>query len=137
QQLLNFVNLTEETQVNVMVMNDSLPRETFILNRGNYDDLGEQVFPGTPEQILPFGDTLPKNRLGLAKWAVDPDNPLTARVYVNRIWAMLFGQGLVRTPEDFGVQGSLPSHPELLDWLAVDFMENGWDIKYLLKKIMM
>lgn len=137
QQLLNFVNLTEESQVNVMVMNDSLPRETFILNRGNYDDLGDRVSPGTPEQILPFGDTLPKNRLGLARWAVDRDNPLTARVYVNRIWAMLFGQGLVRTPEDFGVQGSLPSHPELLDWLAVDFMENGWDIKYLLKKIMM
>ncbi len=137
EELLSFVNMEDEAPVKVMVMNDSLPRETFVLNRGNYDDLGTQVFPGTPEEIQPFPDSLPRNRLGLAAWATDPSNPLTARVFVNRIWAMLFGQGLVRTPEDFGVQGSLPSHPDLLDWLAVDFMENGWDIKYLLKKIMM
>lgn len=136
EELLSFVNMSDRKSVNVMVMNDSLPRETFILNRGNYDDLGSQVFPGTPEEILPFSDTLPRNRLGLAQWATSPSNPLTSRVFVNRVWAMLFGQGLVRTPEDFGVQGSLPSHPELLDWLAADFMEHAWDIKYLLKKIM-
>lgn len=75
--------------------------------------------------------------MGLAQWVTNKDNPLTARVFVNRIWAMLFGRGLVETAEDFGVQGSLPTHPELLDWIAVDFMENDWDIKYLLKKIMM
>jgi len=135
--LLSFVNLQKGTAVKVMVMNDSLPRETFILNRGNYDDLGEKVVPGTPESILPFPDSLAKNRLGLARWVTNRSNPLTARVFVNRIWAMLFGKGLVRTVEDFGVQGSLPTHPELLDWLSVDFMDNGWDIKYLLKKIML
>lgn len=135
--LLSFVNLQKGTAVKVMVMNDSMPRETFILNRGNYDDLGEKVLPGTPESILPFPDSLAKNRLGLARWVTNRSNPLTARVFVNRIWAMLFGKGLVRTVEDFGVQGSLPTHPELLDWLSVDFMDNGWDIKYLLKKIML
>ncbi|MBJ6369041.1 PSD1 and planctomycete cytochrome C domain-containing protein [Snuella sedimenti] len=134
---LNFVNKEAGEAVKVMVMNDSMPRKTHIFNRGEYDQLGEVVEPNTPSVILPFSDDLPKNRLGLAKWVTDTNNPLTARVFVNRIWAMLFGKGLVLTAEDFGVQGSLPTHPQLLDWLAVDFMEHDWDIKYLLKKIML
>lgn len=137
KEVLSFINKPEGETVKVMVMNDSMPRESFILNRGDYDNLGEKVEMGVPEAILPFPSDFPKNRLGLAKWVTSKDNPLTARVFVNRIWGMLFGNGLVKTGEDFGVQGSLPTHPELLDWLAVDFMENGWDIKYLLKKIML
>ena len=135
--VLDFVNLDEGQQVNVMVMNDSAPKTTFILNRGEYDQPTDSVQPDTPEVIYPFSEELPKNRLGLAKWVVDKNNPLTARVFVNRIWGMLFGKGLVETSEDFGVQGSLPTHPELLDWLAVDFMEHDWDTQYLLKKIML
>ncbi len=135
--VLSFINKQQGESVNVMVMDDSLPRETFILNRGDYDNLGEKVAPGTPESVFPFSEELPKNRLGLAKWVVSTENPLTARVFVNRMWAMLFGNGLVKTAEDFGVQGSLPTHPELLDWLAVDFMEHNWDVRYLLKKIML
>jgi len=134
--VLDFVNL-DKGEINVMVMNDSAPKTTFILNRGEYDQPTDSVFPNTPEVIYPFSEELPKNRLGLAKWVVDKNNPLTARVFVNRTWAMLFGRGLVETSEDFGVQGSLPTHPELLDWLAVDFMEHDWDIQYLLKKIML
>ncbi len=135
--VLDFVNLDEGKQINVMVMNDSAPKTTFILNRGEYDQPTDSVLPNTPELIYPFSEELPKNRLGLAKWVVDKNNPLTARVFVNRIWGMLFGKGLVETSEDFGVQGSLPTHPELLDWLAVDFMEHDWDIQYLLKKVML
>jgi len=137
QEILDFVNLEKGKEIKVMVMNDSAPKTTFILNRGEYDQPTDSVLPNAPEFIYPFSDSLPKNRLGLAKWITDKENPLTARVYVNRIWGMLFGRGLVETTEDFGVQGSLPSHPELLDWLAVDFMEHDWDIKYLLKKIML
>jgi len=138
--VLSFINIEEKdsiSSINVMVMNDSVPREAFVFNRGEYDDPGEKVTPNTPNFILPFSEEFPKNRLGLAKWTTDRNNPLTARVFVNRIWGMLFGNGLVVTAEDFGVQGSLPTHPKLLDWLAVDFMENGWDIKNLLKKIML
>lgn len=135
--VLDFVNLDEGQKINVMVMNDSAPKTTFILNRGEYDQPTDSVLPDTPEVIYPFSEKLPKNRLGLAKWVVDKNNPLTARVFVNRTWAMLFGRGLVETSEDFGVQGSLPTHPELLDWLAVDFMQHDWDIQYLLKKIML
>ncbi|MDO6515587.1 PSD1 and planctomycete cytochrome C domain-containing protein [Zobellia uliginosa] len=137
EDVLSFIHMDSLSQINVMVMNDSAPRTTHILNRGQYDQPADSVSPKTPEAILAFSDDLPKNRLGLAQWLVDKENPLTARVYVNRIWAMLFGKGLVETSEDFGVQGSLPTHPELLDWLAVDFMEHDWDIKYLLKKIML
>ncbi|HUH46182.1 MAG TPA: PSD1 and planctomycete cytochrome C domain-containing protein, partial [Arenibacter sp.] len=127
--VLSFINKKEEGEIKVMVMNDSMPRQTYVFNRGEYYDLGEEVGPDTPEAIFPYSDKLPKNRLGLAKWVTDENNPLTARVYVNRIWAMLFGKGLVATPEDFGVQGSLPTHPQLLDWLSRDFMDHGWDIK--------
>jgi hypothetical protein len=113
------------------------PRETFVLERGLYDQYGEQVFPNTPEKILAFPDSLAKNRLGLAKWVTSKDNPLTARVAVNRYWKNLFGTGIVRTVEDFGNQGELPSHPALLDWLAIQFMESAWDVKALHKIMVM
>ncbi len=133
--VLSFVNLEKGKELNVMVMNDSAPRPTFLLNRGNYDEPADTVRAGTPSKIFPFAEDLPRNRLGLAQWVTSKENPLTARVFVNKVWGMLFGRGLVETAEDFGVQGSLPTHPELLDWLAADFMEHGWDIKYLLTKI--
>lgn len=136
-EVLQFINLGEEKKVKVMVMNDDAPKTTFILNRGEYDSPTDSVSFKTPNAIFPFPENFSTNRLGLAKWITDKNNPLTSRVFVNRIWAMLFGKGLVETVEDFGVQGSLPTHPELLDYLAVDFVENNWDIQYLLKKIML
>jgi hypothetical protein len=121
----------------VMVMGDlPQPRPTYVLKRGVYDNHGDQVFPSTPKSILPFAADLPKNRLGLAKWLFSEKNPLTSRVAVNRIWELIFGKGIVKTSSDYGLQGQLPSHPALLDWLAVDFMEHNWDIKYLVKKIL-
>lgn len=120
----------------VMVMEEmSPPRTTRILNRGLYTDLGEVVYPATPAALLPFPEDLPKNRLGLANWLFSDEHPLTARVAVNRYWQMLFGKGIVDTPHDFGTQGTLPTHPELLDWLAVAFRESGWDVQFLLKKM--
>ncbi len=113
------------------------PRETFVLERGLYSQFGEQVYPNTPDKIFAFPDSLEKNRLGLAKWVTSEDNPLTARVAVNRYWKNLFGTGIVRTVEDFGNQGELPSHPALLDWLAIQFMETGWDVKALHKLMVM
>jgi len=133
--ILSFINKTDTTPVNVMVMNDSAVKETHILARGNYDAPTDLVEPTTPASILEFKEEYPKNRLGLAKWMTEKDNPLTARVYVNRLWAMIFGNGIVLTAEDFGSQGALPSHPELLDWLAADFMAHDWDIKYIIKKM--
>ncbi|MEM8889864.1 MAG: DUF1549 domain-containing protein, partial [Bacteroidota bacterium] len=122
----------------VMVMEEmDSARATHILSRGAYDAPMERVYANTPAQLLEFSKSFPQNRLGLAKWMTHPEHPLTARVAVNRIWQMLFGRGIVNTPEDFGSQGALPSHPELLDWLAVDFMENGWDVKALIKKIVL
>ena len=112
-------------------------RPTFVLKRGSYHTRGEQVFPNTPPNILFFPDDLPRNRLGLARWLTHPQNPLTARVAVNRYWQMLFGVGLVSTPEDFGSQGARPTHPELLDWLAKTFIETGWNGKAMLKRIVM
>lgn len=118
----------------VMVMRErSEERKTFILDRGVYDAPTEQVFPHTPAVLFAFPEELPKNRLGLAKWLLHKENPLTARVVVNQYWEMIFGRGIVATPDDFGNQGEFPSHPELLDWLAVNFMETGWDLKQLLK----
>lgn len=122
----------------IMAMGDlSKPRPTFLLKRGAYDAPGEPVEPGTPDAIMPFGPDLPRNRLGLAKWLVHPENPLTARVTVNRYWQMFFGRGLVLTAEDFGSQGQLPTHPELLDWLAQYFVESGWNLKALARLIVM
>jgi hypothetical protein len=122
-----------------MIMKDtSKIRPTHILKRGVYDNLGDEVTFNTPKAILPFDTTrFEKNRLGLAKWLLDKNNPLTARVYVNRLWQEFFGRGLVKTSGDFGMQGDMPSHPQLLDWMAVDFMKNGWDIKRMVKKIVM
>ncbi len=116
----------------VMVMQE-LPqrRDTFILKRGAYDAHGEKVEPRTPAALPPFRPEWPANRLGLARWLVDRGNPLTARVTVNRFWQMLWGVGLVKTVEDFGSQGEWPLHPELLDWMAVDFMDSGWDVKHI------
>jgi hypothetical protein len=111
------------------------PRSTFLHRRGEYLQPAERVEPGVISVIAPFPAELPRNRLGLARWLVSTNNPLTARVTVNRQWQAFFGKGLVRTTEDFGYQGDSPSHPELLDWLAVDFMRNGWSLKRLHKKI--
>jgi len=122
----------------IMVLGDlPEPRPTYVLDRGMYDAPTEEVQPDVPESIMPFSDDLPRNRLGLSKWLFDKNNPLTSRVFVNRLWQMHFGRGLVESSDDFGNQGSLPSHPELLDWLAVKFMESGWDIKAMHKLIVM
>ncbi|WPU92275.1 DUF1553 domain-containing protein [Mucilaginibacter sabulilitoris] len=122
----------------LMVMQEMpKPKKSFLLKRGNYDMPGEQVFPNTPEAILPFPKNAPKNRLGLAQWVINPNNPLAARVAVNRIWQNFFGTGIVKTSEDFGNQGEMPSHPELLDWLAVQFVESGWNVKAINKLIVM
>ena len=110
-----------------------LPRTTNILVRGAYNKLGDAVTADTPKPLPAMAAELPKNRLGLARWLVDPVNPLPARVTVNRFWQSLFGAGLVRTAEDFGIQGDLPSHPELLDWLATEFIRTGWDVKGMLR----
>ncbi len=116
-----------------MVMDDATPRDTFILLRGEFDQIGEKVTAATPAVMPPMRADLPRNRLGLAQWLVDPVNPLPARVTVNRYWQMLFGTGLVRTAEDFGSQGEPPSHPELIDWLASEFISSGWDTKAMLR----
>ena len=128
-----------ERQVSsVMVMAEmDPPRETFILERGAYDKPGERVAPGIPDILPPIPAPARNDRLGLARWLVDPGNPLTARVTVNRFWQTLFGSGLVRTPENLGTQGERPTHPLLMDWLAVEFIESGWDVKELLKTIVM
>jgi hypothetical protein len=113
------------------------PRETFVLIRGAYDKKGAKVTPGTPAILPPMPKDAPANRLGLAQWLTDPQHPLVARVTVNRFWQQYFGAGLVKTAEDFGSQGQWPTHPELLDWLARDFVDSGWDIKRLQKQIVM
>jgi hypothetical protein len=111
------------------------PKPAFVLKRGAYDARGEQVTANTPGALFPFPKDAPHNRLGLAQWILDPANPLTARVTVNRLWQMMFGRGIVETSDNFGAQGAPPSHPELLDWLAIDFVESGWNVKALLRKI--
>ncbi len=123
----------------VMVMKElTAPRDTRILLRGAYNAPGDSVEPGVPEDLLgawPAG--APRNRLGLAKWLTKPDHPLTARVVVNRFWQQLFGTGLVKTSDNFGLQGEWPSHPDLLDWLAREFVDSGWNVKALLKQIVL
>lgn len=122
----------------IMVMEEmEEPRATHILSRGAYDSPLEQVQASTPSTLPSFPADAPQNRLGLAQWLTQPDHPLTGRVLVNRLWQMIFGRGLVNTPEDFGNQGALPSHPELLDWLAVTLVEDGWDIKATLKRMVL
>jgi mono/diheme cytochrome c family protein len=119
-----------------MVMDEmAKPRETFVLGRGDYRNKTEKVTPGVPAVLPPLPKDAPPNRLTLARWLVDPHNPLTARVAVNRFWQMLFGIGIVKTSEDFGSQGEPPVHPELLDYLATEFVRGGWDVKAMLKLI--
>ncbi len=113
-----------------MIMSEmEKPRETFVLARGAYDKPSDKVIPAVPAFLPPLPEGAPLNRLTLAKWVVDPANPLPARVAVNRYWQMYFGTGIVKTAEDFGSQGEAPSHPELLDWLATEFVDKGWDVK--------
>jgi hypothetical protein len=112
-------------------------RETRIQLRGNWQDLAQAVGPGVPATFHALEDGRPPNRLALARWLVSRENPLTARVVVNRFWEAMFGVGIVQTSEEFGSQGERPFHPEMLDWLAVDFMDNGWDVKRLLKQLVM
>jgi Protein of unknown function (DUF1553)/Protein of unknown function (DUF1549)/Planctomycete cytochrome C len=139
----------EKSVPTVMVMQDmEKPRETFVLVRGAYDKPGEKVIPNIPSFLPPLPEGATHNRLALAKWLIDPQHPLMSRVTVNRYWQIFFGTGLVKTSEDFGTQGELPTHPELLDWLATEFMggtggtptalrgrEKGWDIKHLIRRI--
>lgn len=113
------------------------PRKAYVLERGEYNMYKEEVKADVPKSILPMPANFPRNRLGFAQWLVHPDHPLTARVTVNRYWQMYFGKGLVKTTEDFGNQGDLPSHPQLLDWLAVSFRKSRWNIKALQKMIVM
>jgi len=127
-------------KVSVMVMQEQpKPGPTYLLQRGAYDqpDKSKPLAPGTPAALPPMPADAPPNRLGLARWLTHPDHPLTARVAVNRHWQMLFGRGLVATPNDFGAQGRMPSHPALLDWLARQYIDSGWDTKRLIKTIVM
>ena len=121
----------------VMIMRDNKENETFVLERGNYETPGEKVTADVPEFLPPIIDGVKKDRLALAHWLISDEHPLTARVTVNRLWQLLFGRGLVATPDDFGLQGDLPTHPELLDWMAVEFRESGWDVKAMLKRIVL
>lgn len=120
----------------VMIMTEmKKPRKTYVLGRGQYDNPKEEVTPGVPAFLPPMAPGLPMNRLGLAKWIVSPDNPLTARVAVNHFWQEYFGVGIVKTSEDFGSQGEMPSHPQLLDWLATEFIRTGWNVKAMQRLI--
>ncbi len=129
------VEAEEKVRTTMVMQEMEKPRDTFVLTRGEYNKPGEKVEPNVPAFLPPLSIGSPRNRLGLARWLADPRNPLTARVMVNRYWQMYFGAGLVKTAEDFGSQGELPSHPELLDWLAAQFIESGWDVKAMQRKI--
>ena len=125
-------------KLNVMVLAErKQPRDTFVLVRGVWDKHGDKVTPDVPKALAPWPEGAPRDRAGLARWLTSPDNPLTARVAVNHLWQMLFGQGLVRTTEDFGLQGERPIHQDTLDWLAVDLAGHGWDLRRTLKLIVM
>ncbi|MDP6930908.1 MAG: DUF1553 domain-containing protein, partial [Planctomycetota bacterium] len=128
----------EKATPTTLVMKElAKPRPAYLLKRGQYDARGPQVERLTPAFLPPMADGLPRDRMGLAKWLLDPAHPLTARVTVNRYWQQLFGVGLVKTSEDFGNQGELPSHPLLLDWLATQFIADGWDVKMTIKRMVM
>jgi len=126
----------QDAQKELMVMKElPQPKKTYVLTRGEYDKRGEEVGPTSPASLSPFPKGAPKNRLGYAQWLIAPDHPLMARVTVNRLWQSLFGRGLVKTTEDFGSQGERPLYPELLDYLAMKFIQSGWDVKALVKEI--
>lgn len=127
--------LREAIPTTLVMQEMTTPRSTHVLERGQYDKPLAKVLPGVPAALAPWNRKLPMNRLGFARWLVAPENPLTARVAVNRLWQQCFGEGLVRTPNDFGTQGEQPTHPDLLDWLACTFRESGWDVKKLLRLI--
>lgn len=139
EDVLTFINMPDSIpEVQLMVMRDDMTsRKTYVLERGLYDAPGEEVHVGTPKAVLPFTEDYEQNRLGLANWLFDERNTLTARVAVNRIWQQFFGTGLVASSSDFGNQGALPSHPELLDWLAITFREEGWDMKKMIKRMVL
>ncbi|MDZ4404842.1 DUF1553 domain-containing protein [Prosthecobacter sp.] len=126
----------QDAQKELMVMKElPQPKKAYVLTRGEYDKRGEEVGPTTPASLSPFPKGAPKNRLGYAQWLTAPDHPLMARVTVNRLWQSLFGRGLVKTTEDFGSQGERPLYPELIDYLAMKFIQSGWDVKALVKEI--
>ncbi|MDA1272908.1 MAG: PSD1 and planctomycete cytochrome C domain-containing protein [Verrucomicrobia bacterium] len=127
--------LMKEIPTSMVMAQMETPRDTFVLIRGQYNEHGETVKPGIPASLSPLPSDAPANRLGLAQWLIDPENPLVARVTVNRFWALLMGTGIVKTANDFGTKGELPTHPELLDWIATDFVRNRWDVKRLIKMI--
>jgi len=137
--VLSFINKPDTNKLEVMIMHDSSGmRPTQVLDRGSYDAPTDTVHAQMPASIMAFDTSLySRDRLGLARWLLDPENPLTARVFVNRMWQEIFGRGLVKSSGDYGMQGDLPSHPQLLDWLAVEFRTSGWDIKQLMKTIVM
>jgi hypothetical protein len=126
---------TKAVELMVMEERKGARRRTHVLERGQFNQPKEEVAPSTPAFLPPMPKDAPRNRLGLAKWLTARENPLTARVQVNRIWKLFFGSGLVETAEDFGVQGRMPEHPEVLDWLAAEFMEKGWNVKALCREI--
>lgn len=129
--------LDQQTPVTMIMEELPKPRPAHILHRGQYTDKGEEVFANTPAALPPLPAQAPRNRLTLAKWIVSPQNPLTARVWVNRQWERFFGIGIVKTSENFGMQSEPPSHPELLDWLATEFVRSGWDMKAMQKRMVM
>lgn len=137
--ILSFIRQKDTNTLMVSVMGElDTPRKTYLLSRGRYDAPSVEVQPNALPAVMKFDTTqFLRNRLGLAQWTVSKNNPLTARVFVNQIWQEFFGKGIVKSAGDFGMQGDLPTHPELLDWLAADFMEHGWDIKRLVKQILM
>lgn len=136
---MDIKNREGNKNLQVMVMDQvDQPRATYVLDKGAYDrPVGEPLQSGVPAILPPLPDDAPNDRLGLAQWLVSQDHPLTARVTVNRFWQTIFGRGIVKTPEDFGIQGALPSHPELLDWLALHFIQENWNVKALIKLIVL
>lgn len=135
--VLRFVKKQDTSKLFISVMGElkDSTRKAYVLNRGSYDAHGEEVTAGTPASIMTFSNQYPANRAGLSQWLFNKKNPLTARIFVNHLWQDFFGKGIVKTASDFGMQGALPTHPELLDWLAVDFMEHQWDVKRLVKQM--
>ena len=132
QKRRDFIYSRSTTTLILEEKSDSMPT-AYVLERGEYDKKKERVTPGVPKVFTPMAPDLPQNRLGLAKWLVDRNHPLTARVTVNRLWQNIFGAGLVKTSEDFGIMGSQPTHPRLLDWLAVEFIDSGWNVQHMIK----